>query len=144
MSVHKAPIRFDRRHRGRGFLRAVGWMILGVLICTAVVITLNWRHHERVQAWHQPDSVSYSEDGEHTVTVFHTYTWGSVVGLGYDRYETTLGRDPGGGYGHGVRVEFTGASTRPRRVHWTDRGVTLYYAHGHRVFVPAGAFTGGR
>jgi len=137
-------MRFGRRRRGRGCLAAVGGLVAGLLVCVAAVVVLSWPHDDRVETWRQPDSVSYSDDSAHTATVIHTYTWGSAIGLGYDRYETVLGRDPGGSYGHGVRVKSTGVSTRPRRVHWTDKGVTLYYGHGHRVFVPADAFTGGR
>ena len=61
-----------------------------------------------------------------------------------NHYEVVLGRDPGGDYGHRVRLDATGMDPAELTVEWTPDGAWLDYRSGHRAFVPASFFIGGR
>ena len=133
MSVHEAPITFARPRRARGCLGAIGGVIVGLLIAAVVVAALSWRHVDRARQWHP-----YGPKGP-VVTVWHTYTWGRVVGLGYDRFEVTAGEDPSGTYGEDVptpRHFSPGDGLAKMRVTVDAKGVTVTYPGGDRAFVP--------
>jgi hypothetical protein len=89
--------------------------------------------------------VTYGGGEGHVAVLRRVRAPGAAIGLPVvDRHEWTLGRDPGGDYGHHVIFEATGADVAGATVEWAADGVSLSYRSGHRLFVPAAAFTGGR
>lgn len=115
---------------------------LGIFLCTP--------QRSTVASFTQPAEVTYTDGGTHHVVLQRVRAPITALGLGrngtsaLDHYEIVIGRDPSGGYGHLVRIEATGADPEQLSVQWTSEGVWLDYPTGHRLFVPAKSFTGGR
>ena len=65
-------------------------------------------------------------------------------------YAIYVGRESSPSYGHWMKYPFTedsdtiSAKLSQATVEWTDDGVTLELATGHRIFVPKKSFIGGR
>lgn len=133
MSVHEAPITFARPHRARGCLGAIGCVILGLVIAALVVAALSWRHIDRARQWHP-----YGPKGP-VITVWHTYTWGHLVGVGYNRYEVVAGEDPSGSHGADVptpRHFSPGNDLTKMHVTADSKGITITYPDGDHAYVP--------
>lgn len=153
MSLHHAPVPLARRRQGPGALVALGLIIAGIVICIVAVAVLSARHADRVRQWRQPASVAYRA-GNHVavrhevVTLWHAYTWGHLVGVGYNRYEMVVGQDPSGSYGHQVPSgqTFGPPTGNPSgiRVTWKSSGVVVAYPGGDHAFVPAKNLATGR
>lgn len=120
---------------------------LGVLVAATI---LWWPRTTVVKSFSQPPSVVYSDDSLHTVVLRHVRAPIAALRLsddsasGLDHYEVSLGRDPSGGYGHHVRLDATDMDPTRLAVEWTTEGVSLNFESGHRLFVPAVSFVGGR
>ncbi|OLT35727.1 hypothetical protein BJF79_32080 [Actinomadura sp. CNU-125] len=93
------------------------------------------------EAERQPASVRYEDGSAHYVGVIEK---SSLLFGRHRTYELYTGRDPGLGYGHFVRVEFGGEPPEIESVHWDETGIQVTFASGHRVFVPARHYVGGR
>ena len=132
-----------RRGRTAIFIAAA----IGILVVATI---LSWTRTTDVKAFSQPPGVVYSDDSPHTVVLQHVHAPIAALRLsddstsGLDHYEVYLGRDPSGGYGHHVRLDATDMDPTRLTVEWTTEGVSLNFESGHRVFVPAAAFVGGR
>lgn len=132
MSLHQAPIALPSARRGYGCLLSLGCLVLGLALCAAAVAVLNARHVDRVRQWHAP----HGESG--TVTVWHAHTWGSAIGIGYDRYEVVAGSDPSGTYGHDVPLPpryGPADGTDGMGVHWKSHKLVITYPEGDKVTV---------
>jgi len=120
---------------------------LGFLVVATI---LSWTRTTDVKTFSQPPGVVYSDHSPHTVVLQHVRAPIAVLRLsddstsGLDHYEVYLGRDPSGGYGHHVRLDATDMDPTRLTVEWTTEGVSLNFESGHRVFVPAASFVGGR
>jgi hypothetical protein len=120
---------------------------IGVLVAATI---LWWPRTTVVKTFSQPPGVVYSDDSLHTVVLQHVHAPIAVLRLsddstsGLDHYEVYLGRDPSGGYGHHVRLDATDMDPTRLTVEWATEGVSLNFGSGHRVFVPATSFVGGR
>ncbi|RKR87014.1 hypothetical protein BDK92_1286 [Micromonospora pisi] len=122
---------------------AVGVVIGAVLLC--------WPRRTVVEVINQPPEVRYADgDNSHVAVLVHVRAPIAALQLSaggtssLDHYEVVLGSDPSGGYGHLVRVDATGMDPGRLTVVWTVEGAWLNYQHGHRLFVPAKSFVGGR
>ena len=125
---------------------AVLLVALGVFLCKP--------QRSTVTSFTQPAEITYTangtDGGTHYVLLQHVRAPIAALGFGadgtsaLDHYELVIGGDPSGGYGHRVRVEATGVDPEQLSVQWTNDGVWLEYPTGHRLFVPAKSFTGGR
>ncbi len=74
--------------------------------------------------------------------LWHVTGVGTPVGFGPDHYEVLLGTSTE--YGHIVQFEASDFDPEDLHVTWVTAGATLGYGSGHRVFVPAEEFLGGR
>ncbi len=63
---------------------------------------------------------------------------------GDDSYRLVIGRDSSLTYGHSVDVDAETSADGVESADWTAAGVRLQFKTGHRVFVPAEYFVGGR
>ena len=107
------------------------------VVLVASVAVLTWPRTTTVKTMTATER--YGEDGGHVAVLKHVH-----APLGIDHWVVVMGRDPGGGYGHRVRLEATGVDPSSVAVEWTQDDATLVYGTGHRVTVPARFFTGGR
>jgi hypothetical protein len=123
-----------------------------VVVCSAVAaaIVLCWPRTTTVKVFTQPGAVVYSDDSTHIAALKHVRAplaalrpWADNTS-DLDHYEIYLGRDPGGGYGHYVRLDATDMDPTRLIVEWKADGAWLDFQSGHRVFVPATYFIGGR
>lgn len=133
MSIHQSPIALPPARRGHGCLLSLSCLVLGVVLCAAAVAVLNRRHVDRVRQWHAP----HGDPG--TITVWHAHTWGSALGIGYDRYEVVAGTDPSGSYGRDVPASpdlGTGNRVDTMTVAWKSHTVVITYPDGDRATVP--------
>jgi hypothetical protein len=139
-----ASVQPGRSGRSRGVLIAA---ICGVAVA---VVALWWPRTTVVSVSTQPAAVTYSDDSVHVAVVKHVRAPIAALRLSDDdasdlsHYTVVLGRDPSGGYGHHVRLDASGADPSGLTVEWTADGAWLTYRSGHRLFVPAASFTGGR
>jgi hypothetical protein len=132
---------------GRRRVRVAVAAVCGVVVAAVV---LWWPRTTVVKVFSQPPAVAYSDGSGHVAVLKRVRA--PIAGLQaavnsrsvLDHYEVVLGRDPGGGYGHRVRVDATGLDAAELTVEWTADGAWLGYPSGHRMFVPAAGFTGGR
>lgn len=129
------------------------WVVATVaLVCGALAATvvLWWPRTTVVRVEQQPPAVVYPDGGRHVAVLRHVrapITALRSTGSGpspVDHYEVVLGRDPSGDHGHRIRFDATGMDPDDLTVEWTADGATLAYRSGHRIFVPATFFTGGR
>lgn len=127
----------------RGALVIAG-VCVGILVSVFFSIAASWPTTSVGRQWIQPSTVTYSDQSKHHATTVRKSTLLSFLGVSDERISVVLGRDPGGGYGHEVVVDATSSSAQPSAVEWTEAGATLTYPSGHRVFVPAAKFIGGR
>ncbi|MFV2176079.1 hypothetical protein ACFHW2_18835 [Actinomadura sp. LOL_016] len=134
MGPHSQP-------RPRRRAAAAGWLAFVLLL--AVVVTDGPLHRGDVvgEVERQPPSVRYEDGSTHYVGVIEKR---SLLLGRHQAYELYTGRDPKPGYGHYVRLEFGGEPPEIESVHWDGTGIQVAFASGHRVFVPARHYLGGR
>ncbi|NUP26171.1 MAG: hypothetical protein HOQ36_10670 [Nocardia sp.] len=125
----------------RPLLGVAAALLLFVAVPIAVFADTRMVHTEVLRVETQPAGIEYD---------------GSVYHVGLLRRESRLlhrrlpdaimvGRYPDMGYGHPVYFEITGTRDPVlESVRWTPDGVSVHLDSGHRIFVPASAFTGGR
>ncbi|MDI6104748.1 hypothetical protein QLQ12_39775 [Actinoplanes sp. NEAU-A12] len=114
------------------------WLILALaVVLVAGVAVLTWPRVTTVKTMTATEH--YGEDGGHVAVLKHVH-----APLGTDHWEIVMGRDPSGGYGHGVRLDATGVDASSVVVEWGKDDATIVYGSGHRLTVPARFFTGGR
>ncbi|MGA3488092.1 hypothetical protein ACK8GG_08770 [Micromonosporaceae bacterium DT55] len=125
--------------------------ICGATVLLVVLGLFLWTpQRSTVASFPQAAEVTYADGGTHYVVLQRVRAPIAALGLGgdgtsaLDHYEIVIGRDPGAGYGHPIRIEAGGADPTQLTVLWTSDGVWLDYPTGHRLFVPAKSFTGGR
>lgn len=136
---------------GRGRRRRRSTLIIAA-VCGVVVaaITLWWPRTTVLKVISQPPGVVYADDSAHVAVLKRVRAPIAALRLpnvdtsALDYYKIVLGRDPSGGYGHHIRIEATGADPRDLSVEWTADGAWLVHQSGHRLFVPAKYFIGGR
>ncbi|WP_051301132.1 hypothetical protein [Actinomadura rifamycini] len=126
--------------RPRRRAAVLGWLAFAVLLAVVLVDGPFHRTSEIGEAVRQPSSVRYEDGSVHYAAVIER---SSPLFGRHKAYELYTGRDPGLSYGHYVRVDFGG---RPEieSARWDETGVQVTFASGHRVFVPARGFVGGR
>ncbi|MFB9544785.1 hypothetical protein [Micromonospora sagamiensis] len=137
------------RERRRRPLRAA---IIVALVCgvVAAAVLLWWPRTTVVRVVDQPSGIGYADGSAHFAVLTHVRAPIAAIRLSeggssaVDHHAVVLGRDRSGGYGHRVRFDATGMDPADLTVEWTAEGVWLSYGSGHRVFVPANQFTGGR
>jgi hypothetical protein len=120
--------------------------------CGVVVaaVALWWPRTTVIKVIGQPPAVEYSDDSTHVAVLKRVRAPIAALQLSPDNtsalshYEVVLGRDPSGGYGHHVRIDATDMDPAELTVEWTADGAWLDYRSGHRIFVPATYFIGGR
>ncbi|XTZ15178.1 hypothetical protein ACQSSU_27670 [Micromonospora echinospora] len=140
------PVGRDRRRHPRWTV-----VVLALVCCVvAAAVVLWWPRTTVVRVVDQPSEVVYADGSAHFAVLTHVRAPIAAIRLSQDassavnHYAVVLGRDPGGSYGHRVRLDATGMDPTELTVEWTADGVWLSYPSGHRVFVPATHFTGGR
>lgn len=119
-------------------------VLLAVLAVVVAAVALGWPRTTVVKVIDQPAGVAYSDDSAHFAVVRQIRAPIAAIRPAQGYYEVVLGRDPGGDYGHHVRFEATDLDPADLAVDWTAEGAWLGYRSGHRVFVPATFFVGGR
>jgi hypothetical protein len=135
--------------RGRRPVRPTLIIAAGCAVVVAAVV-LCWPRTTVLKVLSQPPGVQYADDSTHVAVLKHVRApiaalqFLNVDTSAVDRYEVVMGRDPGGGYGHRIRIEAAGADPADLTVEWTTDGAWLVYRSGHRLFVPAKYFIGGR
>jgi hypothetical protein len=131
-------------------LRTAATIVVACGVLLAAGIALYWPRTTAVKTFTQPAGVVYADGSVHTAVLRHVrapisalqpWTDGSSD---HDHYEVCLGRDPGGGYGHFVRLGATDLDPARLTVEWSADGAWLTFTSGHRVLVPAASFIGGR
>lgn len=135
---------------GRTLASAAGYAAFAVLLVIFVVDTSGRVHRtEKLGDVHrQPASVTYQDEygarRTHYVGLIHERSF--VFGR-HRSYQLFAGAEPDLSYGHFVDFDHgTGIGEPPaiKSVTWDDKGVRVTFTTGHEVFVPAGAFVGGR
>ncbi len=122
-------------------------VVCGVMVAA---VALWWPRATVLKVISQPPGVGYADDSTHVAVLKRVRAPIAVPQLpnvdasALDHYEVVMGRDPSGGYGHHIRIEATGADPADLTVEWTADGAWLVYRSGHRLFVPAKYFIGGR
>ena len=132
-------------------------LVLGLTtfcLSTALFITflLHRPSMEVVAQWRQPAEIAYDGRGPYYLSVVESdLDWGSFPIHVERNYFIYVGRDSGEpSYGHMVKLSFhpypddLKTFLAKSQAHWTDQGVELSLASGHRLFVPSAMFTGGR
>ncbi|MBC8063932.1 MAG: hypothetical protein H7Y17_03820 [Chlorobia bacterium] len=123
-------------------LLIIGGLVL-VLPCTIIGLFL---------VWIQRGPVFYTSTQPSTVTYDHgdPYVLQARAERG-DRVEFFVGKSGNVGqgngdwsYGHGVDIHMTGNDRKISETRWLPEGVEVVFLSNHRVFIPKGAFTGGR
>lgn len=122
----------------------VACIAAGIVFCAVGAVGTQWHQVSVERQWVQPKTVSYSDGATHYATVVRRTSLAAVAGLADPEILVVLGRDPSGNYGHPVRLETGFGQGIPSDVRWATDGVTIGYSSGHRVFVPAASFQGGR
>lgn len=132
-------------------MRIRRFLLVGLIVVAACgAVALLWPRTTVVKVFEQPPAVAYADGSPHVAVLRHIHAPIAAVRLSGDgfsvqnHYEVVLGRDPGGDYGHRVRLDATGMDPAELTVEWAPDGAWLDYRSGHRVFVPASSFIGGR
>ena len=146
MAAPTAPPTLGGRRRTS---RLVAFAVAGAVI--ALGIFLCWPRTSTIKTSTQPASVKYSDGSTHAAVLKRVRAPIAALGLtdtiafAANHYEIYLGRDPGGDYGHHLRLDATGMDPSDMTVEWTAEGAWLTFpSTGHRIFVPADSFVGGR
>ncbi len=118
-------------------------------VALAAAVALWWPRTTVVQVFQQPAGLTYADGSSHIAVLKRVRAPVAALGLSAavpaaDHYQIVLSRDPGGHYGHRVRLDATGVDPNGLTVEWTTDGAWLTYPSGHRLFVPAKSFIGGR
>ncbi|UQU67796.1 hypothetical protein COUCH_16630 [Couchioplanes caeruleus] len=104
----------------------------------AGLLLLTWPRTTTVRT--MPATVAYGGGSPvHVAVLRHVH-----APLGTDHWLVVLGSDPGGDYGHVVRLDATGVDPASVAVQWEQDAAVLVYGSGHRLSVPSRFFTGGR
>ncbi|MFB9322050.1 hypothetical protein [Cryptosporangium minutisporangium] len=129
------------------------WALGGAAIVAvlAVAVALWWPRSTVVAVYRQPAGVVYADNVRHVAVLRHVRApiaalqSSGAAASRENHYVLVLGSDPSGGYGHPVRLDAgTGTDAERLTVEWSPAGATVTYGSGHRLFVPAASFTGGR
>ena len=122
-----------------------------VLALVAGLVSAFWPRTTVVEVFRQPADVTYRDGRQHVAVLRHVRAPIAALRLSRDsavdadHYDLVLGSDPGGNYGHHVRLDAgTGDGVDGLAVRWTETGATLTYGSGHVLTVPARLFVGGR
>ncbi|MEV4701822.1 hypothetical protein [Actinoplanes sp. NPDC049316] len=110
---------------------------LVAVVLVAGLALLTWPRTTTVRT--MTATVAYGGEGAHVAVLKHVH-----APVGTDHWVVVLGRDPGGDYGHQVRLDATGVDAGSVGVQWEKDAAVLVYGSGHRVSVPSRFFTGGR
>jgi len=116
-----------------------------------VAVFLYWPSGKIVAQWQQPAEIEYDGRGPYNVTIVEKDRNWYLFMLSTDwNYDIYVGRESPPSYGHWIKYPFAededkiSAKLSQATVEWTDDGVTLELATGHRIFVPKKSFIGGR
>lgn len=121
------------------------WVLMAsVIIVIGGAIVLVWPRSTTLAVHRQPESVDYPDGRVHVAVLRRRYSLATSLGLRSEAYEVKLGSGADAGYGHAVRLVVTGGDPEDLVVEWEPEGAWLIYGTGHRVFVPAESFLGGR
>ncbi|WP_199512541.1 hypothetical protein [Nucisporomicrobium flavum] len=117
-------------------------IVVAAAVVAAVAATglllLTWPRTTTVRT--MPATVGYGgAPAAHVAVLRHVH-----APLGTDHWLVVLGSDPGGDYGHVVRLDATGVDPASVTVQWEKDAAVLVYGSGHRLSVPSRFFTGGR
>lgn len=133
----------------------LAWL-LSVLIVSGLVTVFSLYLLTRpslrvVQTWKQPDDIRYDEGVYYLSVVAGDLDWRGFPFHVSRRYFVYVGRESGKPtYGHMVDFSFHAGvydveeHIRRSSVEWSNEGVTLQTVSGHRLFIPARMFVGGR
>ncbi|MEV3963963.1 hypothetical protein AB0M34_24250 [Nocardia sp. NPDC050193] len=116
-------------------------MAVALIVAGAVVIDTRMVRTELLRTETQPPTVEY--DG----ATYHAGLLRQESWLLHRRLPDVImvGRYPDMGYGHPVYFEILGnRDPALESARWSPEGVIVRLDSGHEIFVPAGAFTGGR
>ncbi|MFD0904299.1 hypothetical protein [Actinomadura sediminis] len=127
--------------RPRRRAAAAGWAAFAVLLAAVIVDGPLHRTGVIGEVERQPPSVRYADGSAHYTAVIEK---SSLLFGRHQAYELYTGRDPSLSYGHRVRVGSGGGPPEIASAHWDEKGVLVTFASGHRVFVPARHYVGGR
>lgn len=141
--MQAVPIMAEPAPRRSRWPARIGLLLFGAFLGITALVVVSWESHSPGQAFVQPDSVTYDDDRGHRVGIVTEHQW-----FPGDEYLLYAGSDPGMSYGHFVELgEGPLGGEGPPRItaaKWTKQGVDVTLATGHRVFIPADLFTGGR
>lgn len=125
--------------------------VAAAVVVVVLALAAWWPRSTVIEVYRQPGSVSYSDGRDHVAVLRHVRAPVSALRssgastAAEDHYDLVLGSDTSGSYGHYVRLDAgTGDGVGNLDVEWTTEGATIRYGSGHRLFVPATLFTGGR
>lgn len=136
--------------------RRIAKPVIWCCATVAVVLILLWALHrpslDVVHQWEQPASITYDDWGPYYLSVVESDLDWRGFPLHVERnHFIYVGRDAGSpAYGHMVDFSFHPYPEDLERfldraeVEWTAAGVLLELPSGHRLFIPADMFTGGR
>ena len=149
MTEMASPTATPTRGGRRRTSRLVALAAAGAVV--ALGVFLWWPRTSTITMSTQPAAVTYADGSTHTAVLKRVRAPIAALGLtdtiGFapNHYEIYLGRDPGGDYGHHLRLDATGMDPSDMTVEWTPEGAWLTFPPtGHRAFVPADSFVGGR
>ncbi|WP_106429967.1 hypothetical protein [Streptomyces xiaopingdaonensis] len=128
-----------RRRRPSRPGAAVLGAVAGIAVTVTAVAVLWWPRADVVQESRAPADVEYADGSRHHLALVEERTLS-----GRETYRLVVGRDPGHGYGHHVDLGSGVAAEGIESAEWTAAGVRVQFGTGHRVFVPASLFVGGR
>lgn len=146
MSTTARPLPPSRPPTYHGLAAVAGAAGAAVAVLGAVLllVALSWPQRDAIDSFQQPVTVQYDDGSVHYATRWRIHSPAAPVGLGDDHHVMVLGSDPSGAYGHPVRFAALGSEPTELTVRWAPEGAFIDYGSGHRVFVPARWFTGGR
>lgn len=111
----------------------------GIAVTVAAVAVLWWPRADVVHESRAPADLEYADGSRHHLALVEERTLS-----GQETYRLVIGRDPGHGYGHHVDLGAGVAAEGIESAEWTAAGVRVEFGTGHRMFVPAALFVGGR
>jgi hypothetical protein len=131
----------------------LGGVIVLVLAMFAVAALIEWARPTDRVLWQecQPEDVSYESFDPYCIAIVEgDVNWQFITFTVMRHFYVFVGRGQEISYGHYIsytpqfgatdKAEYLSGVT----VEWTSDGVTLLEPGGHRLFIPADQFTGGR
>lgn len=136
------------------WILVLGGLALGIMLTlfAGAIVVNDLRPTERV-LWQscQPDDLIYDDFGPYCLSVVEgALNWEFLPLARVRHHFVFVGRGTEVSYGHYTDysphkgVELMADYVRGLAVEWTAEGVTLSEPSGHRLFIPAEGFTGGR